>query len=69
MGEMFDLAEKFQASGTPLKKLVYFSRGFCGDFLKEKVRVINAEKYPSFKKWKEAGEPTGKRLPRYGKGK
>ena len=67
VGEMFDLAASFQESPTPIKKLVYFSRGFRGDFLKEQVRVIDFVRYSSFKEWEKAGKPTRKRLPRFPK--
>lgn len=64
--DLFDLAVNFSRINEPGRspeQLVYFSQTRKNGGVKEKILVIDFDKFKSFSAWEKAGKPAGRKIP------
>ncbi len=64
--QLFGLASQEKGQGKNIKYLVLYSIDVLGEKIKDKVVIIDYEKYPSFDKWEEERNFTDELPKRYG---
>lgn len=63
--ELFVLAQGLKKTKQKIDFLIYFSRRYSTESLKEKIKVIDAKKFPTFSAWQKAGNPFERKIPKY----